>query len=238
MAPIRQTEQDKKMYINENNLSIIVGHYGSGKTEFAANYALQLRKQGGHPTVADLDIVNPYFRLRELREYYQKSGIRLISSNYEEDFNLDMPALAASLRTCFESDDQLSIIDVGGDPAGANVLATYSKLLANRRYNMWITVNANRPKTTGVEGVIEIIAGIQHASTLKINGIINTTHMMEETTKEDIKKGDDLVKDVSEITGIPVVYTVIEESLLSDIEDLPLAGERFPIKLIVRPKWL
>lgn len=221
-----------------NSPTIIVGHYGSGKTEFAANYASWLRENGKQPVVADLDIVNPYFRARELKEIFGSKGIRVISSNYEDDYHFDVPALAASLRTCFESKDQLSVIDVGGDPAGANVLAGYSGLLSDREYNMWIVVNANRPQTSTAEKAAEYLGAIEFACKLKVNGIVNNTHMLRETTKEDIVKGDILARQLAELTGIEVVYSIVEQHLMDEIKCLKLVGEPFPVKLIMRPKWL
>lgn len=224
--------------MNVKNPTIIVGHYGSGKTEFVANYALRLHECGYQTVVADMDIVNPYFRARELKEFFKDKGIRVISSNCEDDYHLDMPALAASLQSCFVLKDQTSIIDVGGDAAGANVLARYSRLLADGNYNMWITVNANRPLTSTVEEAAEYLGAIEYTSKLKINGIVNTTHMLRETTKEDIVKGDDLVRRLSELTGHKVIYTVIPEALKQEMADEDLAGEPFPIRLIMRPDWL
>lgn len=221
------------------NPTIIVGHYGSGKTEFTANLALQVKKQQKQPVVvADLDIVNPYFRIRELTEVLAGQGIRLLSSNYEQDYYLDMPALAAAIRTCFEYGDQLNLIDVGGDPAGATVLARYSNLLRNRDYAMWMVVNANRPQTASVENIQQFIAGIQQTSRLKVSGLINNTHLLQDTTKEYILQGDALIRQVSEATGLPVICTVIEERLRDETASLDLAGEPFYIRIAVRPDWL
>ncbi|MDD4583028.1 MAG: ATP-binding protein [Eubacteriales bacterium] len=224
--------------MNFKNPTIIVGHYGSGKTEFTANYAMRLYEEGKKLVVADMDIVNPYFRARELKDLFQSKGIRIISSNYEDDYHFDMPALATALQSCFELKEQTSIIDVGGDPAGANVLARYSRLLTDGEYNMWITVNANRPRTSTAEEAVEYMGAIEHTSKLKINGIINTTHMLRETTKKDIKRGDRVVRKLSELTGIKVIYTVINEYLMPQMKDEDIAGEPFPIKLFMRPKWL
>ena len=118
--------------------TIIVGHYGSGKTEFAANLALALSRAGRPVLAADLDIVNPYFRLRELREDFAPENIRVISSYYEDEMCLDSPALAASLRSCFEPEGtgEARIADVGGDPAGATVLGRYAALLRGQEYGM------------------------------------------------------------------------------------------------------
>ena len=221
------------------NPTVIVGHYGSGKTEFTANLAIQLKeRQNRSVVVADLDIVNPYFRIRELTESLAEQGIRLLSSNYEEDYYLDMPALAAAIQTCFEGEDQLNLIDVGGDPAGATVLARYSHLLRGRDYAMWMVVNANRPQTATVEDIRQFIAGIEQTSRLKINGVINNTHLLQETSIEDILRGDALIRQVSKETGLPVICTVVEERLREATAQLDLAGELFYIKIAVRPDWL
>ena len=218
--------------------TIIVGHYGSGKTEFTANYAEWLRLQGKQPLVADLDIVNPYFRIRERKDAFGSRGIRVVSSNYEDDYYLDTPALAASLRACFEPWEEAGLVDVGGDPAGAVVLAQYAGLLRDRPYNMWMVVNANRPQTAKAEDVIGYLEAIQRASRLQINGLVNNTHLLRETEAEDILKGDALVREVQKRTGLPVVCTMIEERLRPEAKTLDLAGDLFYISLTMRPEWL
>lgn len=220
--------------------TIIVGHYGSGKTEFAVNLCEKLEQDGEHPVLADLDIVNPYFRSRELGPGFAEKGIRVISSNLnsEEDFHQDVPALAAAIRTCFESKEQVSIIDVGGDPVGATVLGQYAPLLKDHPYNMWITVNANRPQTATVEDARGYLEAIEQATRLKINGILNTTHMLLETTKEDILKGDRLVRELAEATSLEVVYTVARREVCRELEGMELAAPLFPISLKIWPDWL
>lgn len=218
--------------------TIIVGHYGSGKTEFTANYAAYLKNQGQRVVVADLDIVNPYFRIREQKEPFGAQGIRVVSSNYEDDYYLDTPALAASLRACFEPGDQMSLVDVGGDPAGAVVLARYAGLLKDRPYRMWMVVNANRPQTARVESVLAYMDAIERASHLKVNGLISNTHLLRETSREDILRGDALVREVQAAAGVRAVCTMIEERLRPQTEDLELLGNPFYISLAMRPKWL
>ncbi len=220
------------------NPTIIVGHNGSGKTEFTMNYALQLKEEGGNPVVADMDIVNPYFRARELKPFFEEKGIRIISNNYENDYHIDMPALATSLQTCFTSKDQCCVIDVGGDSNGANVLARYAKFLHHGQYNMWMVVNANRPKTSTAEATILHLKEIESTSKLKVNGLINATHMLRDTEITDLLLGDQLVKEISKRTGLQVVYTVVEERLKNEVENLNLAGDLFFIDLIMRPNWL
>lgn len=218
--------------------TIIVGHYGSGKTEFTANYAAWLRARGQRPLVADLDIVNPYFRIREQKEALGAQGIRVVSSNYEDDYYLDTPALSASLRACFEPGDRMSLVDVGGDPAGAVALARYAGFLKDRPYRMWMVVNANRPQTARAESVLAYIEAIQRSSRLKVNGLVSNTHLLRETSREDILRGDALVREVQAASGLPVICTMIEERLRPQTEDLELLGKPFYISLAMRPEWL
>ena len=224
--------------MTSKNPTIIVGHAGSGKTEFTVNYAMRLRSEGKNPVVADMDIINPYYRARELKDVFEEEGIKVISSNLANDYHVDTPALAASLRSCFEQKDQTSIIDVGGDSAGSNVLARYSRLLKDGEYNMWLAINANRPKTSTAAEAKEYMDAIESASRLKINGIINTTHLLRETTKEDIKKGNQLARELSTLTGIDVIYTVVNEDIIDQMKDEDIEGALFPIKLYLRPQWL
>lgn len=217
--------------------TILVGHYGSGKTEFAANYALHLLRQGKSPIIADMDIVNPYFRLREKNESYSGLGVKVVSSYYPSEHHLDAPALTAELRYCFETADD-SVIDVGGDANGARVLARYAHHLKTRTYNMWLVVNANRPQTATPNEVEGYMQAIEQASGLRVSGLVNTTHMMGETSREDLIKGDRLVRAVARKRGIPVRYTAYLAKLQSQLEGMDLAGERLPMQLEVRPSWL
>lgn len=223
--------------MENKKLTIVVGHYGSGKTEFVVNYVGWLHESGENPVLADVDIVNPYFRARELRHIFREKGIRIISSYFEDDFHTDAPALAASIKSCFEDCGQRSVVDVGGDPAGAVVLARYAKMLINRDYDMWFVVNANRPQTSTAQQAYHYLREIETKSKLKINGIINTTHMLRETTKDDILKGDALARELSDLSGVPVIYTVVEKGLSQHIAGHELAGQPFLIELELRPDW-
>ncbi len=217
---------------------VIVGHYGSGKTEFAANFTLFHRDAGHDTTLADLDIVNPYFRSRELQAQFEKRGIRVLSSNFETEHNLDTPALAAGLYACFQPGATVNIVDVGGDPVGARVLARYAHYLRNREYDMWMVINANRPQTAHPAETQRLLEQIEQISHLKINGLINNTHMLDETAPEDLLRGDALVRTLSASCGIPVKYTVCTRHLIPQAERLHVSGTLFPISLLLRPSWL
>ena len=226
-------------YQNLTGPVIIIGHYGSGKTEFSVNLCSRLAGSGHFPVLADLDIVNPYFRSREMKKYFAECGIRVISSNLdsEEDYHQDVPAIAAEIRTCFETADRLSIIDVGGDAVGANVLSQYAPLLSGRSYQMWLTVNANRPFTSNPEDVIQILEQIETAARLKVTGLINTTHMLDETEAGDIYKGEHLVRELSVRLDLPVICTAVLEEAVAKVQEEKLSAPVFPIKRFMKLNW-
>lgn len=217
---------------------IVVGHYGSGKTEFVLNLARKYHQQGEKVVVGDMDIVNPYFRARELRTKFESEGIVIISSNLEQEYHADTPAMAASLKTCFEPNDSINILDVGGDPSGANVLARYAGFLKFRSYHMWMVVNANRPKTSTVAGTMEYLDMIQRKSKLTINGFINNTHMLRDTTLEDVLRGEVLVEQLTKETRLPTVYTAYPKILNDYVDKIHVSGEAFPMNLLLMPEWL
>lgn len=220
-------------------ITIIVGHSGSGKTEFVSNYAPYLKRRYGMPvTVADLDVVNPYFRARGLKDYFLEKGIRVISSNREEASFLDAPALSAALQSCFQGNGNMSVVDAGGGPEGSLILARYAPFLKNKKYNMWMVVNANRPKTTEKEDVIRCVREIENASRLKMNGLISNTHLLGETSRDDLLRGERLVKAVEEETGLPVIYTAIEKTQAETIDKNAFSGTVLPLSVQLTPEWL
>lgn len=224
--------------MSKRNPTIITGHYGSGKTEFTVNYAAMLGKNGENPVLADMDIVNAYFRSRLMKKKLEESGVRVISNNMEEEFYNDTPALSASLYSCFINLEQRSILDVGGDSEGATILSRFAPLLKGTDYDMWVTINANRMRTATPEQNLEYIKSIEQASRLKITGILNTTHMLRETTREDIMRGDELVRQVADITGLKIVYTVVPKFLEQTIRGENLAAEIFPVDMLMRQDYL
>lgn len=218
-------------------VKVIVGHYGSGKTEFSLNYAAYRAGQGERVALADLDIVNPYFRSREKRDMLQKIGILVTGSSLESDTYSDVPALTPQLLSVFENPMYESVIDVGGDPVGARVLGRFYTRIPQDGYEMWMVVNANRPETQTAEQVINYMYMIEQSSRLKVSGIINNTHLVRETGAGDILRGDELCSEVSQQTGIPLIYTCINK-YLDGMPDVKTAGETFNLKIFMRPYWM
>lgn len=221
----------------DKRIRIITGHYGSGKTEFAVNYVLELAKSGGKVAIADLDIVNPYFRSREKTELLEEKGVRVIASSLK-GINTDVPALSAAINAPLEDKLYDLVLDVGGDPVGARVLGRYYNFFSDKDdYDMFLVVNANRPETQTVEAVISFIKSIEHASRLKITGLINNTHLLKSTTIEDVMRGQKLVEEVAEKTGLEVKYVSVIESLADKLPS-DIQGEIIPIKMYMREEWM
>ncbi len=222
-----------------SNLKIITGHYGSGKTEVCVNLAMNYAKHDGGCIIADLDIVNPYFRSREKDEMFEKAGIRLVANNLNmPNMTAEIPALSSELYGLIDNHEDKIIFDVGGDGNGARVLSRFAHLIEKRDYDMYIVLNANRPFTRDADSAISYISDINSHSRLNINGIINNTHLLRETTLEDIQRGEKLAREVSEKTGIPVIFNVIpgrleEECINAGTDKLYILDT-----LYMRPDWL
>lgn len=224
--------------INEDKrIRIIIGHYGSGKTEFCMNYVMKMRQElEGKIAIADIDVVNVYFRAREKKEMLEKNGIRVIDSSIRAAA-VDVPSVSAAVMAPIQDESYNYIIDVGGDFVGAKVLGRFSNLLKEGQYDMFCVVNANREETSTVEGVIKHIESIQTTSKCKITGLINNTHFIRETTKEDVLRGQILVEEVSKLTKIPVKYIACLEKIASEVTG-DVKGEIFPIELYMREIWM
>ncbi len=220
------------------DLYIIVGHYGSGKTEFALNFAYRLREKGREVVMSDLDVVNPYFCSKEKSEDLKAAGIKILSNNFNNDWKVDALTLHAGIQSQFQGVAEDCVVDVGGNAVGARVLAAYANLLGDRKYEMWMVVNANRYESQDALSMEAFLREIEQTSHLKVTGLVSNTHMVEDTSVEDVLKGDQVVRELSRHTGLPIKYSMFLESLKKELAGYPLAGEPFPVKLQVRPDYL
>lgn len=222
------------------NTHIVVGHYGSGKTEFAVNYALQKRKTGCEVALADLDIVNPYFRARQEADMLEERGIHVVSSSLGNDWRQALPALSGELQSFFVESGRVNVVDVGGDAVGARVLARFGDAIAGCAHDLWLVVNANRYETQTARQAAAFAADIMNTCGLRFTGVINNTHMLRETEMEDILRGSRVVQEACSLLNVPCVYTVCPEHLLEPCREARghIPGELFPIKLYMRPSYL
>lgn len=223
--------------MHDKRLVIVIGHYGSGKTEFAVNYAVKMKEIYENVSIADLDIVNPYFRSREKREFFEEIGIKLFDSSIRNTA-VDLPALPAELMGVIVNPNIKSIIDVGGDPVGARVLARFAEQIKNVDYDMFYVINGNRPDTSTVDGVINYLKMIEATSRLKITGLVNNTHMLKATTVEDVEFGHELTKKVSWETDIPIRYEAVIKETADKIKNHEIIEKLFPINLYMREEWM
>ena len=223
--------------MHDKRLVIVIGHYGSGKTEFAVNYAVKMKEIYENVSIADLDIVNPYFRSREKREFFEEIGIKLFDSSIRNTA-VDLPALPAELMGVIVNPNIKSILDVGGDPVGARVLARFAEQIKNVDYDMFYVINGNRPDTSTVDGVINYLKMIEATSRLKITGLVNNTHMLKATTVEDVEFGHELTKKVSWETDIPIRYEAVIKETADKIKNHEIIEKLFPINLYMREEWM
>ena len=216
---------------------MIAGHYGSGKTEIADNLAVHFSRSGKETVIADLDIVNPYFRTRECQAVLEQYGVQVISSNFANSPYEDTPGLAPEIASCFFRTDRTNIIDVGGDPAGARVLGRYKKYMPEK-YEMWMVINKRRYYTGTAVAALEYLRDIESSSGLHFTGLVNNTNCCEETTVSDLAEGDEMIQELSRITGLPVIAHCFPEQLNEQAGALKLGGDPLPLHLMHRPGWM
>ena len=221
--------------LKDKRVRIIAGHYGSGKTEFAVNYTMLLADSGKKTAIADLDVVNPYFRSREKEPELTARGIRVIGSG-RKGVSLDVPSVSPEVYSLMQDKSISVVLDVGGDKVGARALGRYHEYLDAEPYDMFFVLNANRHMTADVEGAVNYMRAIEEGSRQKFTGIVNNTHMCGDTTLEDIMKGYDLALAVSKETNIPLKYNVVVKSLLNVVPQ-GLEGEIFPIDIYMKKPW-
>lgn len=225
------------MIKDDKRIRLFIGHYGSGKSEVSINYVTRLREiVDGEVALADLDVVNVYFRTREKKDLMKKLGITPIDSSIQTT-TLDVPAISAEIMRPLHDSNVNYVLDVGGDNVGGRVVGRFAEHFKSDDYDMFFVVNANREKTQTAKEVLGYIDAIEASSKLKVTGLVNNTHLLRETTVKDILKGQEVVKEVSKIKNIPVKYVCCLESL---VDKLPadLEGDILPIKLYLREEWM
>jgi hypothetical protein len=222
--------------INLNAIVAIVGNYGSGKTEVAINLAVNRKRSGLDVRIADLDLVNPYFRTREARQALEALGIDVVLPP-QEYLQADLPILSPTIAGMIRQPGGLTLLDVGGDDAGATVLGALGDAFAGVDVRLLQVVNPLRPQTTTVEGCLKIKAEIEAAAKLTISGLIGNANLIDDTAVQVIYDGYDFLQKVSAASGLPLEFITVAHELLAQIET-----ERFdcPILPIVRqlvPPW-
>ena len=201
------------MNMKLKRVTLFSGHYGSGKTNIAVNYALHLAEMRLPVTIADLDIVNPYFRTKDSAEDFERAGIRLISSAYANS-NVDLPALPAELYALTGDKSRYAVLDVGGDDRGALALGRYAPaILEEGNYESIFVANFYRPLTPNAEAALEVMREIEVAGKIPFTAIVHNSNLGEETKAEDVLAMQGEAERLSSITGLPLLFTASDARL-------------------------
>jgi len=203
--------------IDLKGIVVICGNYGSGKTETAVNLAMVKKQEGLDVKIADLDLVNPYFRAREARGLLEDMDIDVVLPDIKY-MHADLPILTPAVAGIIQQPSELTILDAGGDDAGVTVLAALADHLSKKQVQMLQIINPFRPFTENVEGCIKMKEEIEKSSKLKITGIVSNANLIDETTSEHIYKGYELLKDVSKATGIEMKFITAGSHLISQLD--------------------
>lgn len=217
-------------------ITIIVGHYGSGKTNLAVNLALDRKAAGQDVALVDLDTVNPYFRSADFKGLAEQAGIELVAPVYAGT-NLDIPSLTARLDALIESGRPL-VIDVGGDDAGAAALGRYSGLIREQgAYDLLYVVNRYRYLTRTAPEALEILWEIQKASRLQVTGVVNNSNLGEITTPEDVADTDTFARETAESCQAPLLAVSVNRRFAASVGDLLRDRKIYPISIYVKKPW-
>ncbi len=214
-------------------ITVVTGHYGSGKSTFAANYAVRCSQQGERVTVADMDTVNPYYRTADLKALFDENGVELIAPRYAGS-NLDMPIIDYDIPGLYETGRNI-IIDMGGDDAGAYPLGKFAAFLREHKDETEVlyVVNFCRCLTYDTDGAQEILKEIENACGLKATAVVNNSNLGFETDESIINEGLKKAEKLSAETGIPIFCSTVP--VLEKCKDIK--GELFPVNIYIRNVW-
>ena len=216
----------------EPRINIFVGHFGSGKTEIAINYAMKKAAEGNKVTIVDCDIVNTYYRTLDAKDALEAQGIRVISPLFANT-NLEMQMMPPDILRVFEEKDTTVVFDVGGDEDGALALGAYKQLFEREGYRLFFVVNAKRPLTATAEDVIEYMIDIEKASRLTITDLVNNTNLSSETEVGDILDGHKVVEETAARTKLPYTFVAAREDLCKLLPG-ELADKAFGLSLYLQ----
>lgn len=208
-------------------ITLFCGHYGSGKTNIAVNYALKLKADGLDVALADLDIVNPYFRSKDSTAELEKAGVRVIALPFANS-SVDLPALPSQAYSLVQNRSVYAVLDIGGDDRGAYALGRFVPYIVEENdYEMVYVVNFFRPLTQTVDQAIEVMGEIESACGLKFSAVINNSNLGAESTAETVRSTSEKAEELCRRTGLPLFATTAEAGIAED--------GMMPLKLQKRP---
>ncbi len=220
--------------LKSKRISIFTGAFGSGKTELALNYAIKLREKGKKVTAVDLDLINPYFRIRSVREALETRGIHVVSPRGKLA-GADVPALPPAILGVLEDSSTYGVVDVGGDDIGAAALGRFKNNLAEGSFNLYFVVNTYRLHTRDVPGILSVLNRVEKASRMQVNALISNPNLGSETDPETILEGHRLVLEAAHQLKLPVAFLGVRRNLADRLknQEVPL----FPLDLMLKLPW-
>ena len=224
------------MEITLTGIVIIVGNYGSGKTEISINLAASRKRAGVDVRIADLDLVNPYFRTREAKDALSDLGIEVVLPE-DKYLQADLPILSPMVAGMIRSPSELTLLDVGGNDVGATVLASLEDLFQNQPARMLQVVNPLRPDTNTIEGCLKVRTDIETAARQTVSGIIGNANLIDETGCDEIHSGYDFVVKLSQESGLPLEFITAPRELMPDIDTERFNCPILPIDRQLVPPW-
>jgi hypothetical protein len=226
----------KFLGIKLSGVIVIVGNYGSGKTEVSINLAVYRKRMGIQVKIGDLDLVNPYFRTREAKQALSNFGIDVVLPPVQF-LQADLPILTPEISGMVQSPADLSILDVGGDHVGATVLSSLANAFSNQNVLMIQVVNPFRPFTNSIDGCLTIQKEIEKASRLTVKGIIGNANLIDETTPETIYEGYSFVKDLARQSNLPLICITAAIDIIDQLDTQQFDCPLLPIERQLVPPW-
>ncbi len=220
----------------KDDIVIYTGSFGSGKTELAINQSIKAIKKKEKVVIVDLDIVNPYFRSREMREKLKELGIKVVAPPGKFAM-ADIPLISPEIKGTIQDSDRLLLLDVGGDDVGAKSLASFYTVLKDTGYQMNLVINPYRPFTKNSAEILTMLREIEISSRLKINGLISNPNLGSQTDLELITRGHKIVKDVSKQINLPVKYLAIEQTIYEKIDKHQFEEPIFVLQRYMKLPW-
>lgn len=216
-------------------INVFTGHFGSGKTEVAVNFTLNLKKDNKDVVIVDMDIVNPFFRTADAKKQLEDCGIKTILPIYANT-NVDVPALPGEINMVFEQKNYKAVLDVGGDDLGARALSRYREQITSDSYDVLFVINTFRPMTDTKEKIINMIMEIEYSCKMKITGLVNNSNLLDETEVCHILEGQKIIEEVSKQLDIPISFICANEDIVPELK-MKTNSQILPLLKNIKLPW-